>query len=307
VAKPVRVAKAGFAAVAAQPAVLAQPAAPGQPAVPNRPAIAARPEIPAVTASAFNPRVGLPAGTLDTKIVQVTLVEAGHFDVEVNDVDLTFNSKANQKSAIQINARNEVISVAYIEQDPTLGTGTTTLSTALLCPANHAPKTSARQPEGAPNQAGTAKAYAKANFTLPDLGTPSTSLITKSGIPPDEPADTVNMVVLFPDVNWQPLSPANRDVNLLWGVVVPTRNMDAGSFSANIDENRHKYGAVFAHEMGHIMGLGHRGVTTKVPDGLTDPPDKNIMRAGIKAPETENFDLIQVKACRFSEIMGRNP
>ena len=54
---------------------------------------------------------------------------------------LTFNSVANQKSAIQINACNEVISVAYIEQViRLLGTGVVTLSTALLCSANHALK-----------------------------------------------------------------------------------------------------------------------------------------------------------------------
>jgi hypothetical protein len=307
-AKPAAVARPGFAAVAAQPAITAQPAAGGQPAVPARPAIPARPEIPEVKASAFNPKVGHPNGSLDTKVVQVTQVEAGHFDVEVNDINLTFNSAANQRDAIRINARNEVISVAYIEQDPTLGTGTTTLSTALLCPANHAPSSKTRQPEGAPNQAGTAKAYTTAKFTLPDLGTPSTSLIPKTGIPPDEPADKVNLIVLFPDVNWQPNSPANRDIDLLWGIVVPTRNMDSAVSSGTVDDTRHMYGFVFSHEMGHILGLGHRGaVTNPVTDGLAIPADKNIMRPIVKPPDTENFDIIQVKACRFSEVMNRNP
>jgi hypothetical protein len=101
--------------------------------------------------------LGLPA--LDSKVVSVMQLSQGHVDVEVNDSNLTFNRAANQISAIRINARNEVISVAYLEQDPTLGSSSTTLSTALLCPANHAPKTRARQPEGAPHQKGTAKAY----------------------------------------------------------------------------------------------------------------------------------------------------
>lgn len=313
-ASPQRTAKAGSPASAAQPAIVAQVATPAvgglaaEPAVPARPAIPERLEIPAVTASAFNPRVGPPDKSLDAKVIQVTQVEAGHFDVEVNDANLTFNSAADQKGAIRINARNEVISVAYIEQDPTFGSGTITLSTALLCPANHAPKTKARQPEGAPNQKGTAKAYAKANFTLPDLGTPSSSLIPKSGIPPDEPADKVNMIVLFPDVNWQPNSPANRDIDLLWGIVVPTRNMDSAGFATTLERTRHLYGFVFAHEMGHIMGLGHRGSTTNgVTDGLAIPADKNVMRPLVKPPDTENFDIIQVKACRFSELMNRNP
>ena len=126
----------------------------GQPAVPARPAIAARPAVPAVAASAFNPKVGNPDGVRDVNVVQVTMVEAGHFDVEVNDIALTFNSAANQRAAIRINARNEVISVAYIEQDPTLGSSVTTLSTALLCPANHAPLTRSSAERGIAQSSG---------------------------------------------------------------------------------------------------------------------------------------------------------
>jgi hypothetical protein len=244
------------------------------------------------------------------------MVQAGHFDVEVNDQKFTFNSAADQRSAVRLNARNEVINVAYIEQDPTLGSGITTLSTALLCPANHAPLTKARQPEAAPSQRtppGGPKDYTTAKFTLEDLGTPASSLITKagdkSGIPPDTPASKVSLFVLFPDVEWQPNSPATRDVDLLWGIVVPTRNMDsAPTAPKTVDKTRHMYGFVFAHEMGHILGLGHRGdVTNPVTDGLPLPADKNIMRPFVKPPDTENFDIIQVKAVRFSEVMARNP
>ncbi|MBI2690107.1 MAG: peptidoglycan-binding protein [Acidobacteria bacterium] len=316
IARPVIAANPGFAADAAQPAIAAQPATPAvgavaaQPAVPARPAIAARPAIPAVAASAANNRIGQPA--LDNKVVTVTLVQQGHFDVEVNDVNLTFNSSPDQIPAIRINARNEVINVAYIEQDPTFGGGTVTLSTALLCPANHAPKTKARQPEAAPSQRnppGGPKDYSQANYTLEDLSTPSSSLIPKTGIPPDVPAAKVKMFVLFPDVEWQPNSPANRDVDLLWGIVVPTRNMDsAPKAPKTLDKTRHMYGFVFAHEMGHILGLGHRGDTTNgVTDGLALPADKNIMRPIVKPPDTENFDIIQTKAVRFSELMARNP
>ncbi len=302
-ASPVRAASAGFPAVAVQAAVAAQPATPAvgavpaRPPVPARPVIPARPAIPAVAASVANNKVGLAA--LDPKVIAVTQVSPGHFDVEVSDPALTFNSAANQKPAIQINARNEVISVAYIEQDPTLGTGTTTLSTALLCPANHAPKTRARQPE----------VYAAANFTLTDQGTPSSSLIPKTGLPPDTPADPVKLIVLFPDVSWQAASPATRDVNLLWGIVVPTRNMDSAvKAPITVDKTRHMYGFVFAHEMGHILGLGHRGdITNPVTDGLALPADKNIMRPFVNVPVTENFDLVQTKAVRFSEVMSRTP
>jgi hypothetical protein len=302
-ARPVAVASPALPAVAAQPAIAAQAAVPAfgafpaRPAVAPRPAVNARPAVAAVAASAANPKVGLAA--LDGKVVNVTSVSPGHFDVEVSDAQLTFNSKVNQIPAIQINARNEVISVAYIEQDPTFGTGVVTLSTALRCPANHAPKTRARQPE----------AYAAANFTLTDLGTPSTSLIPKSGIPPDIPSGSVKMVVLFPDVTWQGASPVTRDVNLLWGIIVPTRNMDSAvGAPITVDKRRHMYGFVFAHEMGHILGLGHRGaVADPVTDTVAIPADKNIMRPFVNPPVTENFDIIQTKAIRFSEVMSRTP
>jgi len=312
-ASPAIVARPAFPEVKAAPAIAHQKAVPAiganppRPEVPARPAVKARPAIPAIVASAGNPKVGLPA--LDSRIISITKVEPGHFDVEVNSSALTFNSAANQIPAIQLNARNEVISVAYIEQDPTFGTGVVTLSTALRCPANHAPLTSARQPEGSPNQKGTAKKYKAANFTLPDLGTPSTSLISKSGIPPNTPASKVKMVVLFPDVNWQGASPATRDVDLLWGIVVPTKNMDAAPTPPiTVDKTRHMYGFVFAHETGHILGLGHRGaLANPVTDGVAIPPDKNIMRPFVNPPVTENFDIIQTKATRFSEVMNRTP
>jgi len=320
VARPVIAGSAGFPAVAAQPLVNPQPPTPAlgalapQPAVLARPAIPPRPPIPPVAGSVANNKIGDAA--LDNNVVAVTLVQTGHFDVEVNDAKFTFNSAADQRSAVRINARNEVVNVAYIEQDPTLGTGTTTLSTALLCPANHAPSSKARQPEAAPSQRtppGGAKDYVQANFTLDDLGTPASSLITKagdkSGIPPDTPASKVSLFVLFPDVEWQAATPVNRDVNLLWGIIVPTRNMDsAPTAPKTVDKTRHMYGFVFAHEMGHILGLGHRGATgDPVTDGLALPADTNIMRPFVKPPDTENFDIIQVKAVRFSEVMARNP
>ena len=298
-ANPLVAAKAAVPAVAAQPAIAGQPAVPasGRPAVPVRPAVQARPAVPAVAASAGNTKVGL--STLDPKVVSVTLVEPGHFDVEVTDETLTFNNNPDQYSAIRINARNEVISFAYIDQDPTFGGGVVTLATALLCPANHAPKTRARQPE----------AWSAAAFTLDDLGSPSSSLTPKTGIPPNTPADKRSMNVLGPDVGWKASSSATRDSDLLWGIVVPTRNVDSAVPAPKTDDKRRQtYGATLAHEVGHILGLGHRGIpANQVADGLTVPGQKNLMYPYFSMPDWENLDLIQTKAVRFSELMSRNP
>jgi hypothetical protein len=117
------------------------------------------------------------------------------------------------------------------------------------------------------------------------------------------------VVVLFPDVNWQGASSPTRDVDLLWGIIVPSRNMDS-AVKAPITpvKRRHMYGFVFAHEIGHILGLGHRGSTAdQVTDTIAIPPDKNIMRPFVNPPTTENFDIIQAKAIRFSEVMNRTP
>ncbi len=301
-----RVARPALPAVVAQPAILAQVATPALPATGTTPAVAAQPAVaarqavpalpamPEVKVSAVNPKVG--QASLDQKILKITQVQAGHFDVEVDDINLTFNaSSPNSRDAIRINARNEIVSFAYIESQP----GTKTLATALLCPQNHAPQARVDPP----------RAYTKASYTLGDKGIPSSSLISKTGIPPDVPVDEVKMIVLFPDVTWQGASPANRDINLLWGVIVPTSSIDnSAGAGASQDKIRLAYGNTLAHELGHVLGLGHRGVAgDQVEDGLTVPPNENLMHPTKPPPVAENIDVIQVKAIRFSEIMFRNP
>ena len=53
--------------------------------------------------------------------------------------------------------------------------------------------------------------------------------------------------------------------------------------------------------------INRNALAERVMDGLALPADKNIMRPFVKPPDTENFDIIQVKAVRFSEVMARNP
>src|ERR1700728_1017863 len=214
-AQPALPAVTAQSAVAARVATPALAGVPAQPAVPARPAVPNMPAVPAVTASAVNTKVGQPA--LDAKVVAVTQVSPGHFDVEVNDPAMTFQAAdSDELDDIRINARNEVVTFALIHSE---AGGAGVLATAKLCPWNHAPVARTDPP----------RAYAKASYTIPDLGAPSSSLIPKDALPPDVPADKVKMVVLLADVAWQGASPATRDINLLWGVIVPTLNIDSSS------------------------------------------------------------------------------
>jgi hypothetical protein len=141
------------------------------------------------------------------------------------------------------------------------------------------------------------------------LGAPSSSLIPKTGIPPDVPAGKVNMTVLgVLNVVWEGSAVANRNINLLWGPVVPTRNIDTSPTVKTADRVRLAYGNTIAHELCHVWGLGHRGPAgASVPDGLAIPPDENLMHGSNPPPQAENIDIIQVKALRFAEPMFRTP
>lgn len=306
VARPARAGRPALPQVVAQPQINFQTATPGipatatsaavdpQPQVPARAAVPDLPAMPEIKASTINTRIGDAA--LDQRIIEVTRVSPGHFDVEVNDINLTFNANAaNNRAAIRINGRNEVMTFAYIESEPG-----TALATAHLIPTNHAPQARANPP----------RAYTAASFTLPDKGTPSSSLIPKTGIPADVPSDEVKMIVIRNiNVTWQGASPPTRDINLLWGIIVPTTNIDTSSsvVPGNADSLRLAYGNTLAHEVGHVMGLGHRGVAgDPFFDGLTIPAT-NIMHPTAPPPAAQNLDIIQVKALRFSEVVFRNP
>lgn len=228
----------------------------------------------------------------DPRVVSVNKVSDGYFDVTVDRARLVFGAtNTNSLAGIRINCRNEVMSFAYIHSQSSAGA----LATALLCPVNHAPKARADPP----------RAYTKSTYTLKDKGTPSSSLIPKSGLPGDTPTGTVKLIVLFPDVGWEGSTPATRDDDLLWGVIVPTSSIDG---SAGPHTKELAFGNTMAHEIGHVLGLGHRGLKTDpVTDGLALPSKENLMHPSEAPPTAQDIDIIQVKAIRFSEVLHRTP
>ena len=245
-----------------------------------------------MASKAGNNKVG--QASLDPRIVSVTKIADGFFDVEVDRANLVFGTTANRaREAVRINCRNEVMSFAYVHSRDTGGS----LATALLCPVNHAPKPRASPP----------RAYTTASYTLEEKGVPSSSLIPKTGIPGDTPADPVKMIVLFPDVSWQGSSPATRDVNLLWGVIVPTQSIDNSAPGGGAAREL-AYGNTLANEVGHVLGLGHRGSTgDPVTDGVALPAAENLMHPSNPPPTAQDVDIVQVKAIRFSEVLHRTP
>ena len=235
-----------------------------------------------------NSQIGL-AG-LDHFVVAVTSgvgatpgsTVAGGFDVEVNDERLTsrvLNLRSGQP--IQINARNEIITFAYISSLIT----NNAVAQANFDPTNHTP-----------------------GGVLKDRGTPSSSLIPKSGIPNQTPVGEVRMAVLRGfGLGAQPPTPAGgkRDQNLLWGIVVPTFSSDIVATQVPMSQDL-LYGSTLAHEACHVLGLNHRTRIPPFADRQRIPLDKNLMFPGTTT-NMESLDIVQSKAIRNSEVLRRNP
>ncbi len=243
-----------------------------------------------VATSAGNPLIGL--AKLDANIVSATRIEAGHFDVKVNAQKFTFRATDTQgDDSVRLNARNEVIVFAYIHS---LASGNNVLAQAQVWPHNHAPKARKDPPSAT-------------SLILRDSGVPSTSLISRSGIPGSTPVGAVNLRILAATFAKFKSTQTARHVDLLWGISVPTFSVDNSSTPANRDAF---YATTLAHEVGHVLGLKHRigtGSGDPFADGLTTPASKNVMFPSLNFPTAENFDIIQSKAVRFSEVLFRNP
>jgi hypothetical protein len=97
----------------------------------------------------------------------------------------------------------------------------------------------------------------------------------------------------------------------MWGIVVPTTSIDANVTPALVAAGVTSdlaYGSTLAHELGHVLGLGHRGRRTDpLFDNLALPQFDNVMSGNTDFLRNENLDIVQVKAFRFSEVFFHNP
>lgn len=129
--------------------------------------------------------------------------------------------------------------------------------------------------------------------TINDSGTPSTSWARPSGVPPDSSAGTQTM---------------NLRQNGVYNATLGGVHNLYAMYLRN-HASRFEYVNTLAHELGHILNLGHRGGTAATPpavdDGLHWPQEENIMHANNPSTIAQDIDIIQAKAARASKLCTR--
>jgi hypothetical protein len=147
---------------------------------------------------------------------------------------------------------------------------------------------------------GAASCYPASNAgaTIPDTGTPSSSWISPSGIPPDAAAGTTTMTLL----GAHPIPPpAARPAAFaaLFSMYVTDANGNPSALAS-----QQAYANTIIHEFGHILNLGHRGVAGDPWDDLVNyPPNENIMHPSNPPALAQDFDIIQARAVRRSPLV----
>ena len=136
----------------------------------------------------------------------------------------------------------------------------------------------------------------RAGTRISDSGTPSSSWIPPTGLPPDATAKRNTMKLL-----------ARRQRNNHPKLFAMYITNACGSPTSNA--GMLTYGTTIAHEIGHVLSLRHRnlnimrgGVETSGHDGLKHPPQENLMHANNPATQAQDLDLLQVKAIHRSPL-----
>jgi len=128
--------------------------------------------------------------------------------------------------------------------------------------------------------------------TLQDNNTPSTSWVTPNGIAPD--GAPVNTTMNLRPPRTRAATPPN-----LFSMFVSDRCGDPTTLAGS-----NVYATTIAHELGHILHLGHRGVAANgVNDNVNFPLNENIMHPTNPPAQAQDWDIIQARAVRLSPLV----
>jgi hypothetical protein len=147
---------------------------------------------------------------------------------------------------------------------------------------------------------GAASSYPNSNAgaTITDTGTPSTSWIPPSGVPPDAASGTTTMNLLAARVIPPPAGNPAAFAGL-FSMYVTDANGDPAALA-----DQQTYAGTIIHEFGHILNLGHRGVAGDAFDDIVNyPPNENIMHPNNPTALAQDFDIIQGRAVRQSPLV----